>query len=185
MGSFDARRWASALVESAGDDADAAVAVLERWSAQIESAGDSFLLPGGQACDARLEAAFAPVVADASPGQRAAVGLLRLLARRHRLSRVGEVAAAARDLRDARRGVVRVLAETAAPLDEPLRERLRAALSRRADGGDVELTERVDPALIGGVRLTIGSERVDGSIRKRFQQMAAALGVAPEGENHA
>jgi F-type H+-transporting ATPase subunit delta len=57
--------------------------------------------------------------------------------------------------------------ESAAPLDEASRSALFGAIQRR-DGGTVTAEARVNPDLIGGVRIRLGSEVWDASVRSRL-----------------
>ncbi len=62
----------------------------------------------------------------------------------------------------------------ARPLDPDQAERLAAALSR-IHGRDVRLNVAVDPAVIGGISVRIGSEVVDATVATRFEQARRAL----------
>ena len=62
----------------------------------------------------------------------------------------------------------------AMPLDQAQRERLSAAL-RREYGRDVHLNVDVDPEVLGGVRVEIGDEVLDGTISRRLQDARRAL----------
>jgi F-type H+-transporting ATPase subunit delta len=53
-------------------------------------------------------------------------------------------------------------------------ERLRRALSTRT-GGEVEITVRVDPSLLGGVIAKVGDLVFDGSLRTQLRQLRANL----------
>ena len=55
------------------------------------------------------------------------------------------------------------------PLEADQRSRLRAALSRQA-GRDVVLQEVVDPGLLGGVRVELGDEVVEGTVAGRLDE---------------
>jgi len=65
------------------------------------------------------------------------------------------------------------LVESAAPLDDDLRGALRRGVARVYH--DVETTFVEDPALIGGIRIKVGSDVYDGSVRARLNALAARL----------
>ncbi len=62
----------------------------------------------------------------------------------------------------------------AAPISEEQRTRLAEALTR-SKGRPVDVKVIVDPAVIGGVVTTIGDEVIDGSVRRRLEQLRASL----------
>ncbi|MDQ1711509.1 MAG: F-type H+-transporting ATPase subunit delta [Frankiaceae bacterium] len=62
----------------------------------------------------------------------------------------------------------------ATPIDEDLRVRLAEALSQ-SKGRPVDVKVIVDPSVIGGVVTTIGDEVIDGSVRRRLEQLRASL----------
>ena len=63
---------------------------------------------------------------------------------------------------------------SAAPLDAGLRGAVGAALARRY-GPALATTFVVDPALIGGLRVQVGSDVYDGSIRGGLDALAATF----------
>jgi F-type H+-transporting ATPase subunit delta len=78
-------------------------------------------------------------------------------------------------LADAHEGLLRVEVRTARPLPTAHRDRLRAALLALAGGRQVELQERVDAALIGGIALRIGDTVIDGSVADRLKRLKEHL----------
>jgi F-type H+-transporting ATPase subunit delta len=114
-----------------------------------------------------------------SPGAR---NLLLLLARRRRLELLGDVVSWFDELADRARGVRRITVTTAAALTESQRERLlqRLAGATGAPGapgaaGTVELSEEVDPAIIGG--LVVRQEDIiqDYSVKARLEALRERL----------
>ncbi len=76
------------------------------------------------------------------------------------------------------RGETRAEVETAVPLDDAQLARLGEALERHA-GRRVRLEVRVDPGLLGGLVVQIGSRRIDASLRTKLQNLELSLkGVA-------
>lgn len=68
----------------------------------------------------------------------------------------------------------RALVESAAPLSEELRDDVRANLTRLYGAG-LETSFAENPALIGGMRIHVGSDVFDGSVRARLASIDAGL----------
>ena len=64
--------------------------------------------------------------------------------------------------------------ESAVPLYASTRASILQSLQKR-DGGEVTLETRVDSAHIGGVRIRLGSEVWDGTVRSRIQNLSASI----------
>jgi F-type H+-transporting ATPase subunit delta len=100
--------------------------------------------------------------------------LLRVLIENDRLSALPEIAETYEELKNEREGVVEALITTALPLDKSqlaaLVEEIEARFKRK-----VQVQVNVDAGLIGGVRMQVGDEVIDGSVRGRLAAMAAAL----------
>jgi F-type H+-transporting ATPase subunit delta len=62
--------------------------------------------------------------------------------------------------------------ESATPLAGPLRDTIAQRLSRRY-GPRLRISFRDDPALIGGVRITVFSDVYDGTVRARLNTLRA------------
>ena len=62
----------------------------------------------------------------------------------------------------------------AVPLDEAQRQRLEAALGRIYHRV-VLINVVLDPAVVGGIRVQVGDEVVDGTILRRIQEAERAL----------
>ena len=60
--------------------------------------------------------------------------------------------------------------ESVIPLDDAQQNGVRAALTKRYGGG-VDVTFAQNPALIGGMRIKVGSDVFDGSIQSRLAQL--------------
>ncbi len=72
------------------------------------------------------------------------------------------------------RGVQQVLARAARPLTQTERRQLTARLETLT-GRTVALAIEVDEGLLGGVVVRLGHRIVDGSLRRRLQELAIAL----------
>ncbi len=72
------------------------------------------------------------------------------------------------------RGVKRALVRTAREMSGAERQRIESILAK-AVGGEVELSSEVDPSLIGGIQLRIGSRLVDASLSAKLDRMNTAM----------
>jgi len=100
--------------------------------------------------------------------------LVDLLAKRGRLELLPAVAQAFVAAWNAERGVVPAAAVSAVPLDADQRAALARELGR-VTGRQVELTTRVDSALLGGVEVRLEGRVYDGSVRSRLRALRQHL----------
>jgi len=72
------------------------------------------------------------------------------------------------------RGRHTALVESAVPLADTVRERIQTGLAR-VYGPTLETSFGENPALIGGVRIKVGSDVYDGSVRAKLAALEALL----------
>jgi len=101
--------------------------------------------------------------------------LVRVLAHNGRLDLVAAIGEQFEQQRARAQGRNQVEVRSAYELTESERTTITAALVQRL-GGDVELSEELDPGLIGGVVIRAGDLVIDASLRGRLDQFALALG---------
>ncbi len=99
---------------------------------------------------------------------------LGVLAQNRRLSKLPGVIRAFRSIAAAQRGEVSAEVTSAHALTDQQIEALRQKLTVR-EGRTVKLTTRTDPDLLGGLVVTLGSKRIDASIRTRLNSLAQAM----------
>jgi len=99
---------------------------------------------------------------------------LGVLASNRRLSALPEIIRAFHAIAAAQRGEATAEVTSAHPLDEGQIEQLRQKLEAR-EGRNVKIRTSVDPELLGGLVVTIGSKRIDSSIRTRLNSLAQAM----------
>ena len=73
-------------------------------------------------------------------------------------------------LYDIKNNITNARVVTAAPLSAENKNKMQADV-QQAIGGTVKLTDKVDPALIGGFVLTVGDRQVDTSIASSLKRM--------------
>ncbi len=187
MKAADADRWAEALADAAGKDAEEAASTLEEMARAFTDSGAIERIPRAAEAESRLLASLGAtgMLAGEAPqggvGERMAARLLVLLARSGQLSSIADVAAATRRVVDARSGTVRALVETALPLAEDQAKALEEVVRRRTGARRVSIQERLLPELWGGARITVGGIRLDGTLRRRLETLGAQLGGSSNG----
>jgi len=100
--------------------------------------------------------------------------LVRVLIENGRLGQLPEIRDIFEALKNEREGVVDALITSAFPLDKRQLAELVADLEGRFKR-KVKPQVNVDPGLIGGVRMQVGDEVIDGSVRGKLAAMSAAL----------
>ncbi len=99
---------------------------------------------------------------------------LGVLAQNGRLAELPKVIALIRALSAAHRGETSAEVTTAYPLDDDQRAALAAQLKTRAKR-DVSIDAHVDPSILGGIIVRLGSQMIDASIRTRLNTLAQAM----------
>ena len=99
---------------------------------------------------------------------------LGVLAQNRRVGELPAIIRAFRSIAAAQRGEVTAEVASAHPLSDDQLGALEQKLRAR-QGRTVKLKTRVDPDLLGGWVVTIGSQRIDSSIRSRLNSLAHAM----------
>ena len=104
----------------------------------------------------------------------AAQNLLRTVIDNGRLAAIGEVASQYRALVNASTGVADATIQSAFPIEPSQLVEVVAMLEKRF-GRKLKPVVELDPSLIGGIRVVVGDEVLDTSVKARLQQMKVAL----------
>jgi len=96
------------------------------------------------------------------------------LVRQPRERRVRQIIARAIDIVSAQSGRTVATVYTAAPLPAAQETRLRDALASRY-GGEISVNQVIDPTVIGGLRVQIADDVIDGSISARLADLRLKL----------
>jgi F-type H+-transporting ATPase subunit delta len=122
-----------------------------------------------QVADLLLAAVKSPV-----KDSRQAKNFVQMLIDNHRLSLLPEIATQFEELKNAREGAADALIVSAFPLEGEQLNELVASLERKFKR-KLKPSVEVDASLIGGVRVTVGDEVLDTSVRARLASMQTAL----------
>ena len=169
-------RYATALFELALEARalDAVAADLSRFEALVDGSADLGRLVKNPVFTAQEHTkALAAVLAKAELGGLAGKFLLTV-AQRRRLFAVRDMIKAFRTLRSRHRG------ETSAQVvvAEPLAEQHLAAIQEmlaQATKKAVSLDVKVDPAILGGLKVKLGSRMIDASLKTKLNSIKLAM----------
>ncbi|BDX20699.1 ATP synthase subunit delta [Polynucleobacter sp. TUM22923] len=100
---------------------------------------------------------------------------LSLVIQSHRLSAMPEIASQFEGMKNKSEGAAEVMITSAFPLEGSALNDLLSSLKKRFGGKELRPTIQVDPALIGGVRIQVGDEVMDSSVKARLAQMQISL----------
>jgi F-type H+-transporting ATPase subunit delta len=171
-----AGRYASALFDLARDQR------------QIDAVGRSLDLLGQALLDSKdfSELVTSPLVSREEAGKAfaALAGELKLdpittnflgvLAKNGRKGQLKDIIRAFRRLAAEHRGETTADVITARPLNDDQMAELKAQLRARA-GRDVAIDAQVDPNILGGIVVKLGSQQIDASIRTKLNRLAMAM----------
>ncbi len=171
-----AGRYATALFDLARETnaIDAVKADLERFDALVADSADLLRLVRSPAFSAGEQLqALAAVLERAGIGGLAAK-FLKLVTTNRRLFAVRDMIRGFRELVARHKGEATALVTVAEPLKDEHVAALRSAL-KAVSGKDVDLDIKVDPAIIGGLVVKLGSRMVDTSLRTKLNAIKHAM----------
>jgi len=167
-----ARPYAEALFKSSKSDLDGATQWLD---ALAVVAGNTQLLQFARNPKVSDQQVF-DVVADVAkaPLPEAGKNFLRTVIENGRLVALPEIAGQFRAMKNAQGGSSDAVVYSAFPISELDLGRVSLALEKRF-GRKLNLTVQEDSSLIGGIRVVVGDEVLDTSVKARLEQMKVAL----------
>jgi F-type H+-transporting ATPase subunit delta len=171
-----AARYGSALYELADESGaiDTVAADLNALQAMVE-ASDDFRRFIKSPIISRTE----QVKGIAAVGEKAQLSALTrqflgLVATNRRLSVLPAMVKSFREILAARRGQATAEVTSAAPLSESQIGALAATLGKTV-GRNVDVVTKIDPSILGGLIVRIGSRMVDSSIKSKLQRLKLVL----------
>ncbi|WP_245297118.1 MULTISPECIES: F0F1 ATP synthase subunit delta [Rhodomicrobium] len=171
-----AGRYATALFELARDEGklDETAAALTALDELLDESPDLARLVRSPIFSATEQAAALAALTEKAGIPPLTSNFLQLLVKNRRLFALRDIVAGFRTLLADHRGEIRAEVTSAVPLSDQQTDDLKATLKAKT-GKDVSLTKSVDPALLGGLIVKIGSRMVDSSIQTKLSNMKIAM----------
>ena len=169
-------RYAQALFDLAKDQNRLAQveADLKSLKAALAESRDLRVLLESPAFNAEAKAKGLAAIADTARFDATTKKFLGLLAANGRGAALASVIAGFEKLAAEARGEVQAQVTTAVPLTAAQARGVAQAL-RQALGKDPQIETRVDPAILGGLKVRVGSRLFDASLRSKLDSLKFAL----------
>lgn len=172
-----AGRYALALFELARDagSLDKVSADLGAFNAMINESADLRRMVRSPVFTAEEQGkALSALLAKAGISGLAA-NFLKLVASKRRLFAAQQMTADFGKLVDAHKGIARAEVTVASPLGDAHLKTLKGALAEVSGGKSVEVDVKVDPAIIGGIVVRLGSRMVDSSLKTKLNSIRTRM----------
>ena len=171
-----AGRYAAALFELAKEQKqlDQVERDVATFRAMLEASADLTRLVRSPIISANAQARALEAVLARAAISGFTSNFLRLLVRNRRLFAVGDMLKAFQDLLAHERGEISADVASAHPLSgeqmQVLSDSLKASI-----GKNVQIRTRVDPNLLGGLVVKVGSKMIDSSLRTKLNNLKVAM----------
>ncbi len=167
-----ARPYAEALFKSAGADLHSVAGWLDQFAAIADNTHLRQFADNPNVTDTQVFDVFVSIVKGALP--ESAKNFLHIVIENGRVEFLPEIAAQFRALVNAQGGSSDAVVFSAFAIDDKALTDLTGALEKRF-GRKLHVTMQIDETLIGGVRVVVGDEVLDTSVKARLDQMKIAL----------
>jgi F-type H+-transporting ATPase subunit delta len=169
-------RYATALFDLAidGKSLDAVSSSLSTLKEALAGSTDLQALTTSPMVDRKAAAAGIAAVAGSLKLDKLTTSFLGVLAQNRRLGSLPKIIADFNALAAARRGEINARVTAAHPLTATQQKNLAAKL-KAGLGRDVALDITIDPAILGGLIVRVGSRMIDSSLKTRLDALGQAL----------
>ena len=167
-----ARPYAEALFKAQASDLAGTAAWLDELAAVAHNEQLQQFADNPRVTDAQVFELISGVVRTALP--EAGKNFLRLVIENRRLAALPVVAQQFRALLNAQSGTADAVVHSAFPIEAAALAELSSTLEKRF-ARKLQVSVQQDETLIGGIRVVVGDEVLDTSVKARLEQMKAAL----------
>jgi F-type H+-transporting ATPase subunit delta len=169
-------RYASALFELAAEEnaVEPVGAALASFQAAIDAAPDLRRLVRSPVYRADDQIAAIAAIASELGIAGTALKFLKLVARNRRLAAISDIVKAYHTLLATSKGEIAAEVVSAEALAERHVDDIKSAL-KASMGREVQLATRVDPAILGGLVVKVGSRMIDNSLKTKLANLKIAM----------
>ena len=171
-----AGRYATALFELAleAETVDPVLADLNKFDALLDESADLMRLVRSPVFTAGVQSKALAAVLDKAAIEGLAAQFLKVVTSNRRLFAVRNIVKAYAALVARHKGEVTAYVTVAEPLSDAHRDEIRNTLNA-VTGRDVQVDVKVDPSIIGGLVVKLGSRMVDSSLRTKLNMIKHAM----------
>ena len=172
-----AGRYASALFDLASEQKQLSEVEQDmiRLQGMLASSADLRQMVKSPVISAADQGSAIEAIAQKSAMSPLGVNFLKLLARNRRLFADDDMIKAFRQIVARHRGEVNADVTSAHALSEAQMHALEDTLKASAGGKNIKITTHVDPALLGGLVVKMGSRMIDSSLRTKLDNLKTRM----------
>ncbi|MGP0105500.1 F0F1 ATP synthase subunit delta [Rhodoblastus sp.] len=172
-----AQRYALALFSLAQEQnaADAVADALGNFQEMIEQSADLKRLVLSPVFSAEDQLKAVSALLDKYGFGGITANFIKLVASKRRLFVLPDMIRAFQALNDKAKGVTRADVTVAAPLSSDHNAALEQALREVSGGKTIKVNVNVDPSIIGGIVVKLGSRMVDGSVKTKLNSLRTRM----------
>jgi F-type H+-transporting ATPase subunit delta len=170
-------RYASALIELSekSGKTDKIAGDLNDLSAMVQSSPDLKLFISSPSLSRASQTKAVNALADKAGFDVLTKNFLNVLVQNRRLGALSPIIETFKELLAKKRGEITVQVETAQDLSPAQLKALQDALTKGMKQ-DVTIRAKVEPSIMGGMIVTVGSQMIDDSVRHKLEKLKAAMG---------
>ena len=170
-----AQRYASAYIDSISEkEFNNASQEIEIFLSLIEESKDLSEIIVNPLFSKESKSAVFEELGKKAKASKTLITFIQTIIENNRLSDLRAILQAVLIRLDAIQGIVEAKIETAYPLNKTQSADLEKQIGK-ITGGKARISVEVKPELIGGIVITIGSKRIDGSIKRRLELLEQDL----------
>ncbi len=179
-----ASRYANALIELAEEakKLDKVEKDLKDLQAMMAESSDLMSVIRSPVLSASVLTNAMGAIADKAQLDDITKKFLNVLIGNRRLNALDKIAVAFSQALSKRRGEITVDVTVAQDMTDAQKKELQDALSK-AMNADVSVRATVEPSILGGMIVTVGSRMIDDSVRRKLEKLRVSLGASANNNN--